>query len=444
MSLIKHITLPNGIQIIYENPITTLPISSVHVFCNIGSIHCPKNLYGATHFIEHMCFKGTKEHRDYNKLLVKYEDYAFNYNAFSTQRFTVFYIKTQDDFLHKSIQYLSEQMLHSVFENSNLKKEEKVVIEENVTNSDNPDYILNDITNELLYEYTPFALPVDNVSYHKHSFDYKQVKDFYKTNFVPSNMIISIITNKSFKTVLNMVKHSYFHINHKKEPSLHSEMLPLFISSPFINGVKYKIKEMSQLNDTYLNISFQTCKQFYEKDKYTLNLLSIILTNNLGGRLTQLLRQKYGLVYYVKTFTNYNESSGDFIINTKFHSENFIKKGVLPLIIKELNNLNNSGITQEELKLAKNYIKGTLLFDLQDINKQSMYNGTMCLLYLNPKKIIPYSKLYDTYFKHITIKDIYQCIKKYFCLRRMCVTVVGKNIPSIKTIARICNTLENT
>jgi len=444
MNFIKHTTLPNGFQIIYEKPITSLPISSVQVFCNVGSVHCPDNLHGATHFIEHMCFKGTKQHHDYNKLLIKYEDYAFDYNAISTQRFTLFYIKTQDTFLHKSIQYLSEQLLHSIFEHSNLKKEEKVVIEENITNTDNPSSILNNITNELLYENTPFALPVDDISYHKPFFNYKKIIEFYKTHFVPSNMVLSIITNKSFKDVLNMVHHSYFHTNQEKVASLHNEMIPLLISSPFINGVKYKIKEIKQLNDIYLNVSFQTCKQYYEKDKYTLNLLSVVLTNKLGGRLTQLLRQKHGLVYYVNASTNYNECSGNFTINTKFHSENFIKKGVLPLIIKELNNLNKSGISNEELKLAKHYIKGTLLFDLQDINKQSEYNATMCLLYLNPKKIVPYSQLYDVYFKHITTKDVRECIQKYFCLRRMCVAVVGKNIPPVKTIAKICNSLENS
>ena len=440
MSTIKYTTLQNGLKIIYEKPQSSIPISSVQVFCNIGSVHFPPELNGIAHFIEHMCFKGTMEHPDFNKIILKYKDFGAQWNGYTTSRYTSYVMKCQDLTLDKCVKYMSEGIMDSKFELSNFKKEEKVVIEENIRNSDNPSYILDKMNTEMLYENTPFQNIADDISYHKKKFDYNVVFDFYRRTYIPSNMIVSVTSNLPFPKILSMIKKTHLNRNNReKQVSLHDQMLPYLLIPPIMNGVKFKIFKMNKLNTIYLTISFQTCNQYNFKDKYILNLISNILCNSTASRLAIILRQKYGLVYDISSSTNYLECGGDFSITTQFNSSSFIHKGkpsVLPLIIKELNHLIDSGVTQSEIKLSKHNIRGNLLLALENIDTQTTYNGLSYLLLDEPNKITPYSKIYETYYEPITKAQINACIKKYFSLQRMCVTIVGGHIPSLQIIDR--------
>jgi predicted Zn-dependent peptidase len=435
----KYKKLANDLQVIYEKPDSSIPISSVQIFINIGSIHSPADLKGVTHFIEHMCLKGTAHHPDFNKVILQYIDIGATYNAYSLQNFTVFVVKCQDQFLPQCIKLLAEELLHSNFALSDFKKEEKVVVEENIIRSDNPHIIMENMTNALVYENTPFQYPVDDITYHKKNYDYQTVLDFYKTHYVPSNMIFSVTSNASFTSILQNLKTAGFN---KKSPA--RQLSWPSIMPPRLGGVKYNLKHMKKLNSIFLNIAFQTCNQL-NTDKYILNFFANILCNSLSSRLNKILRQDHGLVYGIVATTNYFECGGNFTIASQFNSVSLIQKNkpsVLPLIIKELNHLLQDGINQHELTTFKHNMRGRILMDLENSDTQTMYNGAS-LLYLSPEEIVPYSKLYKTYYEPITKAQVNACIRKYFSLDRMSVSVLGNAIPPLAVIAAECNNLKN-
>ena len=443
---IQYTKLHNGLQIIYQKPESSIPISSVQVFCNIGNIHSPQGMNGVTHFVEHMCFEGTKDHPDFNKILLAYKDYGAEWNGYSTQRYTYYIVKCQDLLLDKCVKYMTEGIMDSKFEKAKFKKEEKIVMEENLRDNDNPTIILEEITGEALFENTMFQYPTDHVSYHKKPYNYDDVFKFYKTTYVPSNMIVSITSNLPFTKIVAMIKKTKLNQRVLKQASLHDYMLPYLLTPPTIQGIKYKFHHMNKLKTIYLNISFQTCSQYNIQEKYILNLLSNILCNSISSRLATILRQKYALVYGMIGVVSYNECGGEFTINTQFNADSFIKKdkpSVLPLIIKELNVLLKEGVTQKELTISKHNIRGHLLLELENIETQTNYNGVSCLLFQEPAKIVPYAKLYDVYYAHITKAQVQACIKKYFSKRRMCISIVGDHIPSMHKIAEECEKLHN-
>jgi predicted Zn-dependent peptidase len=443
MNSIKHEQFANGFQVIYEKPNNNIPISSVRIICNIGNIHTSKELNGVTHFIEHMCFKGTNHHPDFNKVLLQYVDSGAIYNGFSTQRYTTFVVKCQDTFLPHCIKIMAEELLQSKFDLTEFKKEENVVIEEAVINSDKPAYILSNMSMQALYENTPYQYPVDDISYHKKKYDYKKVVQFYKEHYIPANMIFSITTNVPLPSILNMLKKSPF--NKKEKPvssSLHLQMMPYFLIPPTMNGVKYNIKIIKKLNSIFLNVAFQVCNQF-DPEKYILNFFANILCNALTGRLSKLLRQDYGLVYGIRANTNFYECGGDFTISTQFNSDSFLaqnRPSVLPLIIRELNKLIKSGITTHELNTFKHNIRGITLIDLEDSSTQTSYNGQMLLSH-TPEEIVPYSQLYKIYYEPITKAQVNACIRKYIRSERMCITAIGHINSPIAAIEAECNKL---
>ena len=442
MTSLKYKEFLNGFQVIYEKPNSVIPISSVQVFCNIGNIHAPPELRGVTHFIEHMCFKGTNHNPDFNKVLLQYSDIGAEYNASSFQRYTMFNIKCQDMFLNQCIKLLADELLNSKFDKALFKKEEQVVMEENSIHQDDPKSITAHATNALLYENTPFQFPTDDISYHNNNYNYADVLQFYKQHYVPSNMILSVTSNLAFNSVLNMVKTTPFNKKMPFYPTLHSQMLPYLLTPPRMNGIKYDIKHLPKINSIFLNISFQTCNQ-YAKEKYVLLLLSNILCNSLTSRLSRILRQDHGLVYGISASADNNECGGDFVIASQFHADSFLKKhkpSVLPLIIKELNNLIHTGITQGELKTFKHNARGRLLLQLENIDSQTGYNG-FSLLYKAPEEIVPYHKIYKTCYEPITRAQINASIRTYFRKERMCVVVAGNKIPALASIAAECEKL---
>jgi predicted Zn-dependent peptidase len=411
----------------------------------VGNIHSPAGLNGVTHFIEHMCFKGTTLHPDFDKVILQYVDSGSVYNGFTTQRYTAFVVKCPDIFLQQCIKILAEELLQSNFDLTEFKKEEKVVKEETIINNENPKHLLNNMSTELLYENTPYQYPVDDISYHQTKYDYKKVVDFYKQHYKPSNMIFSITSNLAFSGIVKMLKTTIFNKKDKAPMlSLHDQMLPYFLTPPKIDGVKYNIKHVKKLNSIFLKIAFQVCNQ-YDKDKYILNFFASILCNVMTGRLTKILRQDYGLVYSIIANTTFYECGGDLTITTQFNADSFIKKNkpsVLPLIIQELNKILKTGLTTSEITIFKHNIRGRILMDLENSDTQTYYNG-FALLYKNPDEIVPYADLYKTYYEPITKAQLNACIRQYICLERMCVSVIGNQIPALPVIAKECNKLGN-
>lgn len=424
--------LSNGFQVIYEKPKCSISITSIYAVCKIGSICEPMHLKGISHLIEHMSFKGTTRTPDTKKFLEQFDMLGIEQNAYTYHECVWFEVKCPDINVEKCIKLLSESILTCEFSLENFKKEEIVVSEENRMDDDKPDYIIATATDELVFEDTQFQYPVDHSRYHKTKFNYKEVYDYYKKTYIPSNLFLTISTNIDFKTIMNYVKKSEF-----VKGSIRPQNQMRYI--PQRDGFDYNIIYKKTFKTILLNVSFKTC-DYYNQDSFKLDLLSLIMGNGINGRLVDTLRQKHGLVYYAQALTEYNFCGGKFTIATQCDPTSLMKKGgVLPLIIKELKKLKD-GITEKELLISKINKKNSYIFGLENSKTLSSYNG-WSLLYYPPSKIVPYSERYKTSIEKITVDDINACIEKYFRFERMCLTVVGSNLPSTEILLSECGKL---
>jgi predicted Zn-dependent peptidase len=203
------------------------------------------------------------------------------------------------------------------------------------------------------------------------------------------------------------------------------------------NEIQYNIQKQNEITTGHIAIGFRTnyC------DKYALGLLKVILSGPMSSRLFMLLREENGLTYTSYASEDYHDLLGEFVFYAETDStkimRNGSKMGVLPLIIKLINELIKHGITGDELKLAKKYLKGDMELDLEDNANLALYNGEKLLVYPS-EKIVPYSKIYDTFYKNITKKDIETVIKKYFKKTNMNVCIVSENLPSLDKIKEQC------
>jgi predicted Zn-dependent peptidase len=437
---IQSFIFPNGFRFIYEKPKNKLPITSIQVFCDVGSVHEDNDLRGASHFIEHMCFKGTRDYPNSKKLLVEFDKMGADFNAYTEKRLTCYHVKIGNDSIPNCIHIMSDMLMNSTFIKKEYDKEYKVVVEENIKNENDPEVIVDENMDKLLYKGSAFEYEIDTLRFHKKKMDYAKVMEYYKSFYIPSRFVISIISNTPFETIKSILKKSYFMKN----------VLPTnqYILNRNINfniepqsKIQYTLHKKVGIVTNLLMIGFRTCNDLSD-DKYVLNLLKKMM-NDLSGRLAMLLREDNGLTYTSNATTNYYENVGDFIFFAETDYKKLIKngssKGVLPLIIGLINNLLKNGITEKEFVLAKNSKKEKMKLNLEDNDVLAEHNGKEFLLYGDKRKIISYSDIYEKHYKDITKEQVNTVIRKFFKPENMSVCIVGEQIPSQNTIEKECS-----
>jgi len=425
---VQIFTYPNGFRLIYEKSISSTNISILQAFCDVGSIHEPDGLKGAAHFIEHMCFKGTKTIPDFKKIYSKYDEIGAYINAVTEKRHTRYIVKCNTDFISGILSILADMMLHSVFDKTTFKREEQVVIEENNMTNNEPTSILFDGIDELLYEGTEYSAPVDSVKFHEHKFSHSDVTEFYKKYYQPNRMVVSIVSNLPFERVKKLVAKSCF-----TEDCKNTTVYPNISGclTPNDDGIKYKIIKAS---NTYVSIGFQIDPE----DKHTLICLSTILDGPMNARLFKVLRDDNGLTYSAGSECTTNDKTGDFIIYSDTQaSKLLIKDGVLPLMIQILNDLLVNGVSNKEVDMAKGYLYGHMMRTAENDVKLSRYNGEQAILFPD-KEIVPFSQLYNKFYKKIDKGDIDKMIAKYFKPNLMSVCITSETLPKLTAVKSIC------
>lgn len=431
--MIKTYEFPNGFRCVYEKSKNKLPITSIYLFCDFGSVHENDDIRGLAHFIEHMCFKGTKKIPQSKKLFKEFDNLGIEYNASTFKRYTYYNLKTNDETIHKSLYLLSDIVLNSVFKKKDCDREIKVVIEENIKDQDDKEYTLYDNIDKMIYNGTPFENPIDSIEYHKKPLDYETIFKNYNLFYKQNNMVLSVVSNLSFTQIIKLIKKTFFILKtNGNNEEIHNIKNKLFIPPVLQNDIHFTINREPDINVSYLAISFRICSQL-SNEKYTLNLLKVILGGFFSSRLFQLLREDNGLTYSSTVDTEYYETAGDFTIKAITDPNKLIKngskKGVIPLLVEMLNDLIKNGITETELILAKNYYKRNMYINLNN-GKIAVYNGIQMLVFGQDKNIVPYEKYFDTYFKSITKEQMHDVIKKYFIKSNMNIGLIGNKLPS--------------
>ena len=433
---VKTITLPNGLKIVYQKSISEKEITNIQAFCDVGSIHEPDDLRGAAHFIEHMCFKGTVRHPDFIKIYSVYDRIGAYINASTDKRFTKYSIICATKSVKNILTTLADMLLRSIFKPSDFSIEEKIVIEENRLYDIDPIVNLFNGADSMLYNGTNYSTPIDSISYHKAKFDRNKIIQFYKTHYTPNRIVLSIVSQIPFDKICRYVMNTHF-----SQPSIKSECIyppPGMVTSNPTKDIQYKIIKST---GTFVSIGFKIDRI----DKYTLTCLGVILSGPMSARLWKILRDDAGMSYNVSADCTTYEKSGDFFIYSDSVNSTIVangsKPGVLPLLIKLINDLISDGVNQTELDVAKGYLNGTLTRNSEKGEILCDHNGEQSILFPGTQ-IVQHSDIYSEYFEHMDISTINACIHKYFRREFMSVCITSDIHVNLRTIKSICDRIK--
>jgi predicted Zn-dependent peptidase len=437
MTIKTHI-FPNGFRLVYEKSKNVLPISSVNIFCDVGSVHESSHLRGASHLIEHMCFKGTRQLKNSKDIFVQYDKIGAYFNAYTSKRYTCYVVKCDSCYIENSIEIISDMLLNSTFIKKEFFKEHNVVIEENIKNQNDPVDSIFMESEKLLYNGSSLMYPIDDLSYHTNKketiLSYEDVIQFYHQYYVPENMLISVVSELSFETIIAIINKTFFV---KNKMRIQDELKRVVYDLIPQKNIVYSLKKKKGVENILITIAFRTCS-INHPDKYKLIFLKNCISQLMSGRFFLILREKYGLIYSCKIeIDNYDETGGMTIFTQTDSKKILGTHGLIPMFVYLLNDLIKNGITEEELHITKGYMRGNMIIDMENINDISNYNGSEILLAKKDKNtVVPMDKIYDKYYKNISRDDIHQVIRTFFTRERMNVCLLGEHLPDLEKVEK--------
>ena len=356
MSQYKKTILPNGIRILTET-IPYVKSFSLGFWFNVGSRDETTESNGITHFIEHMLFKGT-EKRSARKIATEIESCGGYLNAFTSKEQTCYYGRGLADHLEKTFDVISDMIQNPSFKPVEIKKEAGVIIDELNDVQDNPEELIFEKFEEIIFGGSSLSFPI--IGNEKNVLDFSQLDlfNFIKNKYGNNRLVIAAsgavdhhklikLTEKFFNRDLGLssVRRKYFNTNNHAR-------------SEFID------KEIQQVHA----IIGKPTVGFKNEERVKAAVLTQVLGDGSSSRLFQAVRERNGIAYQINSFLNsfYDTSAFGVYLST---NDKMADKA-LGLIYKEFKKLREKKISQSELSKAKEALKGNIILSLENTSNR--------------------------------------------------------------------------
>ncbi len=408
--------LDNG-QTVVVQEVKNNPIVTIDTWIKTGSVDEDDYNNGVAHFLEHLFFKGTKTHEpgEFDKIL---ETKGAITNAATSKDFTHYYITIPSKDFDLAMDLHGDMILHPLIPRKEMKKERKVVLEEISKDLNSPTKIMQDNLNSMLYTTHPYKRKVIGRSDVIETITRDQVLNFYNKNYSPSNMVTVIIGDVDTNHAIEKTKEAFNAEYKKQTKTIYTKEAPL--------TKQQKKVEYLDTESGYMVIGFRGTP-IDEKDSYALDVLATILGDGRSSVLNQVLKEKKRIAFSVDAGNSTFRDDGIFYITANYEPTKC--KIVQDTIFNEIEKIQKNGVTEDQLKLAKNIIERSTYYSRESITNIATEIGyTMALT----NDI----KFYDTYLNNIqnvSKEDVKKVAEKYLGINKSAVSIVlpksAKEIP---------------
>lgn len=407
--MFKKITLKNGLRIIVVPQKNTQAVT-VLVLVGTGSKYEEKETSGISHFLEHMYFKGTKKRPSTIAIAETLDKLGGSFNAFTSQEYTGYFAKVASQHFETALDWVSDIFLNSVLPEKEMEKEKGVIIEEINMGQDHPMDYIQVLWLKLLYGDQPAGWDIAGTKESVGAIGKKDLFDYMNSQYVASNTIVCVAGNVSEKTAINKVKKYFSKISgakFKAKPAVKEEQ-----SEPSL------LVHFRETDQAHLCLGVRAYDLFHPK-RYVQELLGIILGGMMSSRLFNEVRAKLGIAYYIHTGAYSDTDTGSLVTSAGIDNKN-IDKGITA-ILKEYKKISEAAVSREDLKKAKEYLKGKMTLVLESSDAQASFYGMRELLenkIMTPKEI--FSKI-----DKVTAPDMLKLAKEIFQPQKLNLALIG-------------------
>jgi predicted Zn-dependent peptidase len=404
----KKFTLPTGLRIITEKLKSTKAVT-ILVLAGAGSRYETEKINGISHFLEHMFFKGGEKYKTTKEVSETIDAIGGDFNAFTGKEYAGYYVKSSSDQIEKSLDVLSDLLINARFPKKEIEKERGVILEEYNMYQDTPMYQIGWDFERLVFGDQPLGRDQIGTPEFIKSVTQEQFKQYKNELYTPDNIVLTLSGDIEHETGRELAE-KYFKYNGSKKAYDFKELKPH-------EGDRVYLHE-KKTEQAHVVVGARSYSETHE-DHWAEKLLGIILGGNMSSRMFLSVREEKGLCYYIRTASDNFTDAG--ILSTGAGVKIDSIDEAVKAILKEYEKIRTEKVNEEELKRAKNFIKGRIVLRLEDSEQYANLLGKYELLH---NKIIRPEEIMEEFDK-VTAEDIQRVAKDILSPERIKIGVIG-------------------
>lgn len=346
-------TLKNGLTFI-EAPIESSEATTIYILVKAGGRFENEKNNGISHFLEHMFFKGSKNYKTAFDVSSTFDSIGAGYNAFTSEEYTGFYVKSSSRDFQKAFDVLTDIFLNPLVDEEEFEREKGVITQEIKMHNDLPQSFVQIINQKQMFQDHPLGRNLAGEEEIIKALSRDDILKYCKTNYTPQNIIV-VIAGKKDGNWKKSVEERFGSLSQLDTP----QFIP-YKKSEITGKIIHKLRPIDQ---AHFLLSFIAISKD-DPRRYALNLLSSILGGASSSRLFMEIREKRGLAYHVESNYDLLHDTGLFSIYGGVKSDKVDE--CYKIIMDEINDLKTKGPTEEEILRAKGNLRGALALSLEN------------------------------------------------------------------------------
>jgi predicted Zn-dependent peptidase len=349
----------SGLRVVTERMPSVRSVT-IGIWVLAGSRDEQPRISGASHFLEHLLFKGTKR-RTALDIAEAFDAAGGDLNAFTAKEFTCYYARVLDRDLEMAIDHLADMLQHSVIRTTDLDAERQVILEEINMHEDSPDEVVHDLFTETLWPDHPLGRPILGTAGTIRAATRGQVAGYYRRHYIPKNFVVAVAGNVEHDHLVRLLRNRMETGRALRPGSASSGRLRSAGHAPPPSG--RRLVKRRKTEQAHICLGTNGLSRT-DPDRFAFLIANTALGGGMSSRLFQEIREKRGLAYNTYCYNAEYTDAGQFTAyagTTPSRAEE-----VVGLLRRELGGMAANGLTQAEFDRAKSHVKGSVVLSLED------------------------------------------------------------------------------
>ena len=363
--MVKTVKLKCGTTLIMDKT-DYVQSAALGIWVRTGDADENDSVSGVSHYIEHMMFKGT-DNRTAKEIASDVDKIGGMFNAFTGKEATCYYIKTLSSNIYAGAEILLDMLTGSRFDQEEMDKERKVICEEIKMVKDSPDDDVYDTISELVASGNPLGRSILGTPESLAGIDRAKLTAYYSEKYARDSIVIAVAGNFDEERIAELFESRLTSLREKK-------VTQDFTLKPYRQSFDVKVRDIEQTHICLATPGISMADDKY----YAFVLMNSIFGGSMSSRLFQNIREEKGLAYTVCSMNVFSSYTGFFSIYAGVAHDK--AEATLDAVRHELEMLKKDGVTAEELYMAKEQVKSSYIFGLENINSRMFSIGKNKLL----------------------------------------------------------------
>ena len=334
--------------------------ASIGVWVGVGARDETPRLSGASHFLEHLLFKGTAE-RTAMDISVSLDAVGGEFNAFTAKEYTVFHARVLDDDLPLAVDVLGDMITSSLLTAEDVEAEREVILDEIAMHDDDPEDVVTDLHARLAWGSGPLGRPIAGSAETIRALSRTQIARFHRVRYRPEHMVVAVAGNVDHGAVVRQVRKAFSRAGFLADPG--ARPAPPRTGGRFRRAAAGSATVRRPFEQVNLVLGVDGLARTDER-RYALGVLNAALGGGPSSRLFQEVRERRGLAYSVYSYAAHYSDAGVFCVGAGCLPGKL--DDVLSVVRDQLTILSGHGSTEEELVRGKGQLRGGLVLGLED------------------------------------------------------------------------------